>query len=400
MDREKKVYPEDQDLTEADRTILRLYEKSVESIEWDESDAAILAYAHSIHAKSEGDPLESGSIESTAKTDEIASTEESLDEIRSGDVVAFKPRQRSASGRAFYRSPLAGLSIAASLMIGVFAGQGLTPYVNLGVAPDYDKIIEENKQLTSGISRTRSIRIRDRETPDGSAPSAAVDSGLNRIGTILSGFNCANLTMTLLREGEVRVSGHLSSPGDLYLLRSNLAKIPQLGRVVEDIRIYGWPTCEALQVLGKGTIVGGGAGGGPEVRPFDHGPVYVGGESLVVEARGPEQYESYLYVDFVQNDGNVVHLLPFDQRMENKVKPDQKILLGNADIQYDLAPPFGTELLVIIASPVPIFEEPRAESEPARDYFRALEQALARLAAEGHGDKVMSAYRVLTTKAE
>ena len=166
MDRDKKAYLKDRELTEADRVVLGLYERAAESIEWDDSDEAILTLARSIHAEDEGKD-QSGSLaadaaDSPADNQDLAHAAETDEEDGGANVVAFAPRKRPAVGRAFYRSPVAGFSIAASLMIGIFAGQGLTPYVNLGLAPDYDKIMEENQQLT------RSLSAQMAETPTGS----------------------------------------------------------------------------------------------------------------------------------------------------------------------------------------------------------------------------------------
>ena len=55
MDRDQKAYLKDRELTEADRVVLGLYERAAESIEWDESDEAILKLARGIHAEDEGE---------------------------------------------------------------------------------------------------------------------------------------------------------------------------------------------------------------------------------------------------------------------------------------------------------------------------------------------------------
>ncbi len=404
MDRDKKAYLKDRELTEADRVVLGLYERAAESIEWDDSDEAILTLARSIHAEDEGKD-QSGSLaanaaESPADNQDLAHAAETDEEDGGANVVAFAPRKRPAVGRAFYRSPVAGFSIAASLMIGIFAGQGLTPYVNLGLAPDYDKIMEENQELTRSLSATRSIKMRVPAPAAGQEPSVAPESDLKRISTILNGFGCASLSMTLSRKGEIRVSGHVSNPEDLGLLRSSLSDFQQLGGVTEDVLVYGWPSCKILEILASSTVMSAGTQSAPVVRPFNHGSVYVGGESLIVEAQGTGLYDAYLYIDFVQNDGNVLHMLPFDRRPDNKVGPGERILLGADDVQYALAAPYGTEMLMIIASPVPLFEVLRAEVEPAQSYFKDLGRALERLTAEGHGSKILSAYHILTTKAE
>ncbi len=404
MDRDPKAYLKDRELTEADRVVLGLYERAAEPIEWDESDEAILELARGIHAEDEGEEqsgsLAAGAAETPADDQDLAHATETDEKDSGSNVVAFAQRKRPTVGRAFYRSPIAGFSIAASLMVGVFAGQGLTPYVNFGLAPDYDQIIEENQQLTRSLLATRSIRIREPQPAAGQEPAVAPESDLKQISTILDGFACANLSMTLSRKGEIRVSGHVSNPEDLGLLRSSLSDFQQLGRVTEDVLVNGWPICEVLEILGSSTAMSAGTQNAPVVRPFNHGSVYVGGESLIVEAQGTGLYDAYLYIDFVQNDGNVLHMLPFDRRPDNKVGPGERILLGADDVQYALAAPYGTEMLMIIASPVPLFEVLRAEVEPAQSYFKDLGRALERLTAEGHGSKILSAYHILTTKAE
>ena len=112
---------DDQDLTEADRIIMGLYDQTREPIAWDESDDAIMAFAREIHA--EGPPVADSDADSDAG-----------DQEADGNVVPFGPRKRSFVSRIIH-SPATGFAMAASLVIGVFVGQGINPYVDLGVAP-------------------------------------------------------------------------------------------------------------------------------------------------------------------------------------------------------------------------------------------------------------------------
>ncbi len=403
MDREKKVYLEDPELSEADRVVLRLYEEAVEPVDWDESDDAILAFSRGIESSTEdGEPTPSA---------------ETAGEDSDDNVVAFAPRKSASSGRSFFRSPLAGFSIAASLMIGIFFGQGISPYVDLGVSPGYQEVLSENRQLTRSLTATRSIKLRapdpqepaDSETADseitdsGTAESeiaVSAESDLLQIGALLNDFRCADLSMTLSSAQGIKVSGHVSSVEDLDRLRSSLAEFQQLERVAQEVQVYGWPICQALEILATQTVMKADGARAPLVRPFNHGPVYVGGESLIVEARGTDLYEGYLYIDYVQNDGNVLHMLPFEQMPENAVARGQQLLLGAGDARYTLAAPYGTEMLIVVASPVPLFEAMRPEIEPAESYFEDLAEALEDLAEQGYGDQLLSSYSILTTKAQ
>ena len=260
--------------------------------------------------------------------------------------------------------------------------------------------------------RIASIKLRAPD-PQEPADSEIIDSGtadsetavsaqsdLLQIGALLNDFRCADLSMTLSHARGIKVSGHVSSAEDLDRLRSSLAEFRQLERVAQEVQVYGWPICQALEILATQTVMKADGARAPLVRPFNHGPVYVGGESLIVEARGTDLYEGYLYIDYVQNDGNVLHMLPFEQMPENAVARGQQLLLGAGDVQYTLAAPYGTEMLIVVASPVPLFEAMRTEIEPAESYFEDLAEALEDLAAQGYGDQLLSSYSILTTKAQ
>ena len=97
MDREKKVYLEDPELSEADRVVLRLYEEAVEPVDWDESDDAILAFSRGIESSTEDG---SGGAETAG--------EDSDDTVSDDNVVAFAPRKSATIPYRLASSP-AGL---------------------------------------------------------------------------------------------------------------------------------------------------------------------------------------------------------------------------------------------------------------------------------------------------
>ena len=63
--------------------------------------------------------------------------------------------------------------------------------------------------------------------------------------------------------------------------------------------------------------------------------------------------------------------------------------------RFQVAPPFGTDLIVAIASDQPLFAHVRAPSEPVRMYLPALHDALAAIAQRG-GKIATSAFVVHT----
>jgi hypothetical protein len=60
-------------------------------------------------------------------------------------------------------------------------------------------------------------------------------------------------------------------------------------------------------------------------------------------------------VDYFQADGQVVHLLPHPL-VSNRVQAGQTYILGKADtlFQFSISPPFGEEMLTVIASQEPL----------------------------------------------
>ncbi len=399
MDDDKKAYLDD-DLTEEDLAVLRLYEKAAEPVAWDEADDAILARARSAGpAGDDGDVTLILGVKAPAPSpvqpdvrqggeQEAAYSEGSGQD--SGRVVDFAPRQK-LSVRRILQSPVAGFAIAASLVLGIFAGQGMTPYVDLGVGPDYRALQAENESLKQVPSQTRSLTITT--TPKTPATGAYGQvSDLDRIAGLLSGFSCADLSLSVSQGRGVQIAGHVGSANDLRRLNAELRKIGPAGEVPRDVKVYGWPNCEVLEIFAP--FIGGGlaGAGAPSLRLYNHGLDYAAGESLVVEAAASSRSGGYLYVDYFLHNGQVRHMLPTRNGPANRLEPGEGVILGESGLNHTISPPFGTELVVVLQSPLPLFGTARADVERAQDYLKTLRKALSGLVARGRGDEVFVAY--------
>jgi hypothetical protein len=98
------------------------------------------------------------------------------------------------------------------------------------------------------------------------------------------------------------------------------------------------------------------------------------GELLTLDLVAPD-YPAYYYVDYYDNDNNVIHLVPSQAFPVNQVSPRQQLRIGGTE-SYAINPPFGLDLVVAIGSSVPLFEGARPEVEPADAYLASLLQAL------------------------
>lgn len=111
--------------------------------------------------------------------------------------------------------------------------------------------------------------------------------------------------------------------------------------------------------------------------------VYTEGEKLLVHILADRS--AYLQVDYYQADGQVVHLLP-NALEPNDIKSGQVFTLGKSDqtFQFEIAPPFGVEMLTVLASQVPLeIQRGMPNIELATRYLKHLENRLQSYKTQG-----------------
>jgi Domain of unknown function (DUF4384) len=132
------------------------------------------------------------------------------------------------------------------------------------------------------------------------------------------------------------------------------------------------------------------------VRP-DKGmdAVYTAGEKLLVDIVATSA--AYLQVDYYQADGQVVHLLP-NALDNNYVEAGETFTLGKPEsgFQFAISPPFGVEMLTVIASQQPLGVQVDVPSvEPASMYLARLTKRLEHYQAD---ENVAVAYTRIRTQ--
>lgn len=384
MDRKDRKYLSEDDLTQADRLVLEVYKHADEPAEWDGSDEAILAFARDV-AEAVG--------QDQARSAVGVSSSEATAAGKGEAVLGSKPREQ-APRRSLYRSLLGNLAMAASLLLGVLLGQGLIPYYDLGLAPGYDDLVRENERLAEESVRVRSLQV---QPPQGAheAPAGSVGTMFGQGTDLLAGFECAKLALTLSDDRQLRVSGHVSSLEDLRRLDADLSGYQAFGRMVNDVIVYDWPFCEHLALLEDMTLLRAEGPHSPAVRLAAHPAEQAEGDAFIVEAIGTSLYQGYLYVDFIRQDGQVVHLQPAGLR----TGPGERRLLRLEKTAHLPDTPYGTGLLSVISTPVPLFESPRPETESVQAYYEDLRGALREIGAEGRRAELLSAYDFVTLQA-
>lgn len=204
---------------------------------------------------------------------------------------------------------------------------------------------------------------------------------------------CGRLALTVTDDWRLMVSGHLRNPLEPGLLRQALLGIDGVRDATLDVGVHSDPLCNTLEVLDRWTNQRGPVDATPYIRTDKANRQYAEGELLVLTATSTLAFRGFLYVDYVDGAGNVLHLLPAPHKPDNELEPGDEVVLGK-DRKYEIAPPHGESVLIAIASPTPLFDRARPEFESLEDYLPALENALFGAA----GIEALSGYTFITTR--
>jgi hypothetical protein len=146
-----------------------------------------------------------------------------------------------------------------------------------------------------------------------------------------------------------------------------------------------WPLCEALDVAGlpaRAEAQGNGALGLGFNRPS---MVYRKGDKLEVTVTAGTS--GYLTVDYIDMEGNAIHMVPMRVRRVDRLEGGRPVTLGIAksasDRVYTIAPPYGPAMILALVTREPLFPADREEVEPAGTYLASLRGALAKAEAKG-----------------
>lgn len=130
--------------------------------------------------------------------------------------------------------------------------------------------------------------------------------------------------------------------------------------------------------------------------------VFRDGESIVFSVEAGET-DGFLYVDLIDHDGNVIHMMPTPKKPENAVRADEWITIGAVrgrqrpgEPVYEVGPPFGRNLIMVTQTQKPLFDKPRRQVAVAADYFDALRTAFDEMMKAG-ATKPLITYQFMET---
>ncbi|MBV9014489.1 MAG: protein kinase [Alphaproteobacteria bacterium] len=203
--------------------------------------------------------------------------------------------------------------------------------------------------------------------------SQPTDELQRRLAAATTGYQCAALDFAVSPDRSVRVSGHLATAQELDRLRRDVNAIKGVGPVTFDVGLMSWPYCEVATVLNP--LMSGSANEGPTLN-LTGKELHIG-DRLTVDIRGPA-FDGYLYVDYFDTEGEVLHLFPSGRDRLNLRPLRNHFVLGCPPMltTYTLTGKPGRELISLVATAKPLFPDPRPGVEQARDYLPNLAEAI------------------------
>jgi len=206
------------------------------------------------------------------------------------------------------------------------------------------------------------------------------------VQTIAESIECGSIKAMVSEKGEVSLSGFAGEQSAIDAIVAKLKNLDGVRSVGAKVQTQPWPLCEAMKTLEltsrdpKRLSLSLAGQTTTELREnaklaFD----------IKLETKG-----SYLYVDYLQANGEAVTLERAQQVVGNKT-----LRLPPGGKRFIVQPPFGAELLVAIISPTPLLDE-GTRYDNDREYLSALRQALLGLSPTQRAQVISSTISVKT----
>ncbi|GLC96148.1 hypothetical protein Tamer19_55570 [Cupriavidus sp. TA19] len=232
--------------------------------------------------------------------------------------------------------------------------------------------------------------------PPVSPPPRPAVFSMADVSKALAAVPCSLLSVSE-KAHTLRVRGFLDESVGPARLREQLAAMPGVKGVTVETQPFAADKCDVAKLIApywSGNREGGGAS---SLRLRGKSSQLTDGTPLVLELRTPAQ-ESYVYVDYFAADGKVAHMVPSTRVPAHQAPAGHQATIGEGGA-WVVSAPFGTELVVLLTTPVPLFEGRRTEVEARQDYLRALEKPLAQMARTYGNDRISAEVVQISTRA-
>ena len=202
-----------------------------------------------------------------------------------------------------------------------------------------------------------------------------------RVSKQLAPFPCADLEVAEVSwAGRVLLKGRVSSADQRERVVSAVRGLRGVTDVQQTLEVIPKPFCQVLDSIDPFRQQDNASGLGLAVQPTKGCQgLYSDEEELMFTVTSQVPLHHYVYVDvYWANQTHVGHILPNRLAAANSFEGEQELTLGLDPNSWQIQAPFGLELVTVIVSPKPFFEEEElTDGEPISEYLPKLRHTLA-----------------------
>lgn len=231
------------------------------------------------------------------------------------------------------------------------------------------------------------------EAPPPPKPAPAPALSLQAVAPVLGAVPCSLLTAAV--DGStLRVEGYVADTA-ARKLREQLTAMPGVKSLRFDAQPLSADKCDVVKLVAP--YWSGHKSGGAVVSTRGSSRL-TEGTPLVMDLTTPA-HESYVYVDYFVVDGKVAHLVPSKRIPGHQAPASYNATIGESG-EWVVSRPFGTELVVLLTTPAPLFDARRPEFETRQEYLRALDKPLAQMAAKFGRERISADLVQISTSSK
>lgn len=219
---------------------------------------------------------------------------------------------------------------------------------------------------------------------------------MEAVTPVLAGVPCSAL-LPAVKGNALQVRGYVPESYGAARLKDTLGRIPGVKSINLDVRQVSDEKCGVFNLLGSYWTGNQMSGAAATIKTRPPRNELMEGDAVVLDVTTPG-YDSYVHVDYFAFDGSVLHMVPSPRARANQAPPNYSATIGGGG-NWIVAKPFGTDLIVLLVTPVPLFDAMRPEAETAAGYLKAMDGQLKQIAARHGRDKIVVDFLQITTRA-
>jgi hypothetical protein len=209
-----------------------------------------------------------------------------------------------------------------------------------------------------------------------------------KLKALTAGLDCGRIEASADGWGIVRLQGFIGKQENLSRLMKTIRSMKGIRHVESSVRITPWPLCEAylaLHPLPKDANQ-------LSANILDHPDNYLDvGDMFAVDVKLPKK-PGYAYATYLQSSGEALSF-----HWGKPYTPGQVLNLGGSG--YKITAPLGREMLIVITSPKPLFEQEAPDpTRPDKLYLDQLKKTLQSLPVKDREKISFAAIEIVTRK--